>query len=492
MKSLRDRRFWGILLFLGVLAFAARAVLIWLYPQAFGDAAVYILVAENILQNACVSLSEPIVGACQPNWGGNQLPGFPAFIALNFALFDHSLTAVRLNQALLAVFAIIYLCAAVRAWTKSFAAAACAGIVLALSPLAIGWSRHIFTESLALGVTTWLFAELIRSLAENRLRSLRLGLVLALAVFVRIDLLSLCLPVAVCAFAIHRPALAIRKGMVVAIILALPLAGWSLRSALHGLPPLPPMAVMSDGSPAPVGYLSWGNTWSSKEYHLNLWAYPAFTKTYSAIVPPPQAYGDDDERARVEALLEALKNFDGEDFPGPLDDQFAEIAKAKIAHQPLTYWLTLPLRRSFEMWFNPLTSAGFPAAAELPGAITTDAIQRAVTQGILGVTDLVMRYPELTLFKAASIGYRIALALGVLAVLFIAALGFVPLARPLLAVGLAFVLGRTLVFALTFNVSTRYIVEAAIPLEIICGVFIGLWLRQRHGATFGVDSCRAA
>jgi hypothetical protein len=482
MKHLGGRNFMLLLLCLALLSLAARAVLIWRYPQSYGDAAVYLTVAENILRNACVSLSDPLGAICRPHWGGNQLPGYPAFIAASFAFFDHSLLAVRLLQALLTSLAIINLCAALRAWSGSLTAAGCVGVLLALSPLAIGWPRHLFTESLALAVTTWLFAELIWSLTENRLRSLRLGLILASAAFLRTDLLSLCLPVAVCAFMIHPPRQAIRKGLIVVIGLVLPLAGWSLRSVSHDLPPLPPMAVIPDGSPVPDGFLAWGGTWSSKEYHLNLWLFPALTKTYSAIAPPPRAYADADERARVEKLLEALGPYDGKAFPPSIDRQFEQIASAKRQNRPLFHWLALPLRRSFEMWFNPFTSAGLPAAAELPGAITPDKIRLAVTKGIMGVTDLILRYPELTLFKAVSISYRVILVLTVLVVLAFAARGVHPVVHKLLTLGLVFALGRTVAFALTFNSSTRYIVEAAVPLEIVCGVFIGLyWKRWRDG-----------
>ncbi len=467
-------RLVAILLSLALIALAARLVLIWQYPQSYGDADVYLVVAENIVRNGCVSLSEPAAAACLPHWGGNQLPGFPAFIALNFAFFDQSLTAVRIAQAVLAVLAILYLCLALRAWTQSLSAVVCAGALLALSPLAIGWPRHIFTETLALTVTTWLMAELIWSLTEQRLRSVRVGLVLAVAAFVRIDLLSLCLLVAVCAFLLHRPGPAVRQGLIVLITLSLPLTVWSLRSVSLGLSPLPPLAVMADGSRAPSGILAWGSTWSNNEYHLNLWVFPLLTKSYSEIRPPHEAYADADERARVEALLSTLRELDGNPFPKKVDDAFRNIANARISARPVFHWIVLPLRRAFEMWFNPFSSAGLPAAAELPGAIGPDTIRRALADGIFGVADLIFRYPELALFKAASIGYRVLLLAAVLLICWAMVCVNNPIVQPLLLMALTFAVGRTLAFALTLNNTTRYIVEAAIPLEIACGVFLGL------------------
>ena len=71
-------------------AFFPRALLSVLEPATSGDWTIYQTVAVNILDNGCVSLSDPMGGACLPHWGGNHLPGFPAFVALIWSFSERT------------------------------------------------------------------------------------------------------------------------------------------------------------------------------------------------------------------------------------------------------------------------------------------------------------------------------------------------------------------------------------------------------------------
>ena len=68
-------------------AFFFKFLSIIFIPEIGGDTIGYQNVALNILYNFCVSLSDPATKECVPHWGGNQLPGYPAFLALNYWLF---------------------------------------------------------------------------------------------------------------------------------------------------------------------------------------------------------------------------------------------------------------------------------------------------------------------------------------------------------------------------------------------------------------------
>ena len=86
-----------------------------LYPYIFGDwDTVYKFVAENILINHCVSQSLPSSGLCVPHWGGNQLPGFPFFAAVVWAVLGKSDWAILAGQSVLAALAICWLMHAVK------------------------------------------------------------------------------------------------------------------------------------------------------------------------------------------------------------------------------------------------------------------------------------------------------------------------------------------------------------------------------------------
>src|SRR5688572_23607119 len=82
-------------------ALLPRLLLILFTPATEGDGDVYGLVAENILRNGCVSMSDPTTAACIPHWGGNQPPGYPLMIALAWGLSGHAPIAPLVLQSLL-------------------------------------------------------------------------------------------------------------------------------------------------------------------------------------------------------------------------------------------------------------------------------------------------------------------------------------------------------------------------------------------------------
>ena len=479
---------WRLYSAVAVAALAPRLILIFLVPQAYGDASAYLHVAENIFRNFCVSLSDPATGECVPHWGGNQLPGYPAFIALVWAVAGESLTAVRIAQAFAVSIAIVWMSHAVGRLSGSPRAALLAGLVLALSPLAVAWPRHLFTETLALATTIWVFAELVLSISQGRLRLLPLALALAGAIFIRHDAVWLCLPVALCGFLIHPPLTAVRRGAILILIMAVPLGGWWVRSISAGLAPFP-FSVLASGERYPAGYLAWANTWSTNEYQLAGWAFPMNLYAYSNIqIDGPKAYGDSAEEARVTALLDRLAAFDGQPFPSDVDEAFAALARERQSQDPLRYWLWLPVKRAAMMWGNPFTSVGWPTASEPNSGVPPEVLQDLVDRGIIGALPLIAKYPSLAAYKALTTGYRLAL-LAVAA--FLLALSWGPALREVRVIiwlAAAYAVGRTAFFSFFFLNSTRFIIEAAPALEIaaVLGLMV-LWQSWRRGSAARVE-----
>ena len=163
-------------------------------------------------------MSEINGNECVPHFGGNQGPGYPAFIAVIWALSGHSDLAVRLVQASFCIASILYIVDAIYRYTASAKQAMIVGLVLALSPLHLAWPRFFFTETLALAATLWLFAELIKSLQLSNLRIFPIGIALIVATFIRLDAVLLLVPVAATGFIIHRPFTALKKGLVTALM----------------------------------------------------------------------------------------------------------------------------------------------------------------------------------------------------------------------------------------------------------------------------------
>ena len=89
------------ILIIAVVAVGARLIFVFAAPEFGGDWDIYAVVAENILRGCGVSLSDPSAPACVPHFGGNHLPGFPAFVAMNWFVFGHSEVPIRVIQTLL-------------------------------------------------------------------------------------------------------------------------------------------------------------------------------------------------------------------------------------------------------------------------------------------------------------------------------------------------------------------------------------------------------
>jgi hypothetical protein len=467
---------------IGALMLMPRLIYVFAYPIAIGDASVYQEVARNILHNGCVSLSPSASALCLPHWGGNQLPGYPTFIAGVWAVFGETNTAVRVAQAVLSSAALLYLAWASALWTNSRVIGLVLGVVLAVSPATLGWPRHIFTESLAIACTAWFFAEIIRSLAEKNLRVLPLGLALAAAVFIRIDLLSLCIPLAFVGFIIERPLNAIAKGAAIILITVLPLSAWTVRSVTAGLPAMPDLTITAKGEPFPAGFMAWGNSWATDQYQLGIWMYPVMTERYSGIAPPSTAFDSAKERNRVRTLLKRLNTMEGQAMPANIDAAFGKIATERAENEPVRQWLTLPLKRISAMWINPASSTGLPLAEEILGPDNIkDAGRRVMLlsrDGLDELIDLIAEYPELLLYKGASFAER--LVVGLASIIVLGSFIFRPNALAVLPIAaISFAVARLVAFAHFGVPSTRYTVEAMPPLEIAIIITLLIWWRKR-------------
>ena len=236
---------------------------IFAFPEYGGDSRVYALVANNILNGCGVSMSELGSDICVPHFGGNQGPGYPAFIALIWSFSGHSDLAVRFVQAMLYIVSIVYVVNSIRHYTSSLKKALIVGLVIAISPLHMAWPRFILTETLAVAGTLWVFGELIMSLHNRKLRILPIGIGLICVTFIRLDAILLVLPVAITAFIIHKPIDAIKRGLVVGMILAIPWCGWLIRNAHVGLENI--FAPNYVGA-YPSGVFSWVGVWSTNQY----------------------------------------------------------------------------------------------------------------------------------------------------------------------------------------------------------------------------------
>ena len=174
------------------------------------------------------------------------------------------------------------------------------------------------------------------------------------------------------------------------------LTPWTIRNALvFGIfqPVAPANANMPDEF-APLGYIAWLKTWVDDERYvgpiedsLNLYPIPADRI-------PDYAFDSDQERQRVLALLDRYNNppkpsqnlsTDDDDEPNQptvnmtpeIDADFGDIARERIARNPIRYNVVLPLKRAAAMWFDTHTQY-YPFEGEIfpVGDIDTNAHQQ--------------------------------------------------------------------------------------------------------------------
>jgi hypothetical protein len=461
-----------------IIALAPRIIVGLSAPEAIGDAQKYLTVANNLLLNGCVSLSDPTGGECVPHWGGNQLPGYPAFIAAVYWLFTQDLRFLVVAQSLAVALAISYCvftihrCGASRLQTWS------AAVVLSFSPVALPWVRFAFTESLAIALAIMILAELLNSLHFRRLRIISISLLLIAAVFVRYDAILLALPIAMAGIAIHGVARALLRGLAMCVIFSLPFGAWWLRSVNLGLASLPPSYASSNGWRVAKGYNSWWQTWITHQYQYRSVVFNSFSGSYDMIRIPSSAYSSKKEKAKVKSLLEELAAHSGRPFPKHIDDEFAGLSKIRRQAEPIQQWLALPLIRAGIMWANPFVSSGWPLSVigsngEDPG----DSV----------LINLIKNNPIQMFGKAAIAGYRILVLGGCILLLIWSIRSRAGPTTFILGMTLTYVLARTAIFAQISLVENRYLISAMPFLEI--GAIYGLsaWLRLRSSNIARVD-----
>jgi hypothetical protein len=337
-----------------------------LEPGLGGDSARYLLVARNILFNGCVSISDPQSALCAAHWGGNQFPGYPAFMAFTGLLAGLKSTAntdafiipVIVLQSVLSGGAAVRLGWAVKRFSNSSSIGLICVLLAGLSPLHFAWSRWLLTESLSISVAIWVLAELILSLHERRLRVVPLAVALAIGFFLRYDAITLCAAVVPVAFVIHPPWQAIWRGMMIALLMTIPIVAWSARNVAQGLS-IYPVPNYGLGHGRGQGYYGWLTIWVTDLYMGANAAFPAANRRYSQITLPPQAYLDDQNREVVNELLRRWAQHDGEEAPDWVDAKFHDLAVERRRRDPLGSWLLFPVRRALYIWLAPAYSYGW-------------------------------------------------------------------------------------------------------------------------------------
>jgi hypothetical protein len=375
MKRIFSSPIWPIVIGAGLRLFFVRK-----FPAGSGDTVIYDQLATNWLKHAQYAMN--IAG--QPASVDIRMPGYPAFLAILYAITGHTGEAARRAVLLTQAFVDLSTCVLIGALAALLALlcsekfdprrAFLVGLWLAaLCPFTANYAAVPLTEVWAIFFTALVMLFLvavfagaagISSLGQWPLTGRNYWLAVALAGFT-VGLGTLVRPEAplilVAAFLILAVLLLRRREFsrllltltLMSFAAFLPLVPWTIRNAVtfHEFQPLTPKDANLPGELDPKGFMAWERTWlyRVRDCYLVPWKLNDEEIRLSDI--PATAFDTPEERDRVAAVLETYN----EDLTltSEEDAVFAQLARERTARHPLRTYLWIPLRRAVRIWFTP-------------------------------------------------------------------------------------------------------------------------------------------
>lgn len=359
-NMLRESRKYFLLVTLA--AFALRIFLYIRFPHVTGDSLVYGDIAKNWLQHGIYGLTH--AEGPRPTW--IRLPGYPAFLAVCFALFgSEHYNAVLLVQIAIDVAGCFVIADLVRR-TVSPQAARFAFLLAALCPFTANYTVAPLAETLSIFFTAVaLDCAVAAFMASEEGRSSWVawawcGVAVSAAITLRPDggILLIAIGLYLLWRTWRRPAERTRLFWAGALVLAVslaPLAPWTARNwrDFHRFQPLAPRYASDPDEFVPSGFDQWMRTWvvdyvSTEEVY---WQVPGDDVTLQDL--PSRAFDSAQQRETTQAIF---NDYAKTHFVDPeLNARFAELANERIKQAPFRYYVWLPALRSADMWLRPRT-----------------------------------------------------------------------------------------------------------------------------------------
>ncbi|MBV8052569.1 MAG: glycosyltransferase family 39 protein [Acidobacteriaceae bacterium] len=340
-------------------AVALRLLFVLGIPAVTADSFVYGDIAKNWLQHGVYGLSGR--NDISPTY--IRLPGYPAFLALFFAIFGvEHYRAVLILQVFVDL-STCFLVADIAQRILTPAAAKVAFLLAAFCPFFANYSGAALTETWEIFFTALALDFAIAGLQTSRWRFwLGAGFAVGSAMLLRPDgaLLLIAVKVYLAWYFVRQQGTAARinalKAAIVVLIAAFaPLAPWAVRNlrTFHEFQPLAPRYANQEGSFMPMGFERWTKTWivdyaSTEEIY---WSVPGSPMDVDQL--PWRAFDSEAQRDRTSQLLDDYNRVLR--VTPDLDERFAELAAERIHRAPLRYYVWLPLLRIVDMWLRPRT-----------------------------------------------------------------------------------------------------------------------------------------
>jgi len=367
---------WASLAALGL-----RLLFVFYFPGVVDDSRLYANIAENWLQHGVYGITNS--ASIMPTV--SRLPGYPAFLAVIFALFGtDNFRAVLLVQVLFDL-ATCFLIADLARRLFSERAAQAAFLLAALCPFLANYAAAALTETLEVFFTSLALDLAFRGLAigDTGARDrpaqpspahpvivwLGCGGSVAAAILLRPDggillaaiggyllwmlLRSLRMDGGGASTRLFPSRTILWAGVLVAAAATAPLIPWTLRNlhTLHRFEPLAPRYATDSDDLVMAGFNRWTKTWIADYVSVQeiYWSVPGSEMDFTRL--PRRAFDSEQQREVTSELFADYNR--NHDMTAELDARFAALARERVHAAPLRYYVWLPAGRIADMWLRP-------------------------------------------------------------------------------------------------------------------------------------------
>jgi hypothetical protein len=341
---------------------AGAALRLWFihaHPQIQGDSLVYGDIATNWLTHGIYghSVGHPSgVTTIEPTLV--RLPGYPAFLALCFALFGvANYQAVLYFQALIDLVTCL-LIAGLAGKICGPSAARIALLLAALCPFTATYIASPLTETLSIFCVALGFRALAAVLERPHLQwTAALIFSWSFATLLRPDgaLVAVVLWTALLAYGRKSLGIssALRLTLAAGLLSLLPFVAWTARNArtFHVFQPLAPRYANDPGEFGSPGFVRWIRTLTADFTTTNEIYWAGNSDRIDPANLPRRAI---DNAAQDQATHRLLQDYNSITTLTPeVDARFAQLAQERIHAHPFRYYVILPLLRLADMWLRP-------------------------------------------------------------------------------------------------------------------------------------------
>jgi hypothetical protein len=361
---------------------ALRLLFVLQYPAASGDTVLYEQFATNWLKLGKLAMN--IDGQATPV--DLRMPGYPAFLAIVYALTGRTGEAARMPVMLAQVLVDLVACVVIAALaallaslcgpqTKTKRVFVAALWLAALCPFTANYVAVPLTEVWAVFLTAVAILLLTAVAARATGNALHLpedgalgendtwkvaalgGIVVGVGTLFRPEM-----PLLLASTFVALGFWMLRQGEVkrwlltcalMSITCAAALTPWIIRNAvtLHEFQALAPRDTMLPSELDPKGFQAWEKTWLYRMRDTYQVAWKLNDEEIRLEDIPARAFDTPEEKDRVATVLETYN--DEITWTAGEDAVFAQLARERTRRRPLRTYLWIPLLRTMTMWFTP-------------------------------------------------------------------------------------------------------------------------------------------